>query len=255
MMNPNMAAANMNNPWATSGAQPNPQQLEQTLQMLENPAVASMMDQMLQQNPQALQQMMQSNPQYQAMAQQNPMMAQLMQDPNFVRSMMNPQTIRAMMQMQQSMGGGGMNMMPPMGNSMSGATTGNAAGNQMDFSQLLNSFQSTGLGGASQQQQQQQAPADRYRVQLASLRDMGFDDEMASIRALEMHHGNVNRAIDYLLTSPGAAVSPAPASSGTGSGTGSGDAADESASSSTGGGTDEAPAAEEPKGSDDKKND
>ena len=147
--------------------------------------------------------MMQSNPQYQAMAQQNPMMAQLMQDPNFVRSMMNPQTIRAMMQMQQAMGGG-MDMRHDATNmgsivAMTGAA---AAGGQMDFTSIAQFlFSRLDCGGAlqQQQQQQQQAPADRYRVQLASLRDMGFDDEMASIRALEMHHGNVNRAIDYLL--------------------------------------------------------
>jgi len=72
-----------------------------------------------------------------------------------------------------------------------------------------------GLYGSPQQpQQQQQHPADRYRSQLNSLRDMGFDDEQQCLAVLQQNHGNLNRAVDALLMGPPAAPpapSPAPA--------------------------------------------
>ena len=45
-----------------------------------------------------------------------------------------------------------------------------------------------------------QPPAERFRVQLQQLRDMGFYDEDANIRALTMSNGNVNAAIERLLS-------------------------------------------------------
>merc|ERR1711920_1222335 len=77
-------------------------------------------------------------------------------------------------------------------------------------------------GLQTNQQQQQQHPADRYRNQLQSLRDMGFDDEQASLQALQQNHGNLNRAVDQLLMGP----PPAPANTNT-------NAAPSSGSSST----------------------
>jgi hypothetical protein len=87
---------------------------------------------------------------------------------------------------------------------------------------------------------------------------MGFDDELASIRALEMHHGNVNRAIDYLLMNPApvpapASSAPAPASGASAPASNGGGASDAPVEESASGSNDEAPA--EPKGTDDKKND
>ncbi len=43
-------------------------------------------------------------------------------------------------------------------------------------------------------------PADRFRHELQFLYDMGFDDKKANLTALQLHHGNLNRAIDALLT-------------------------------------------------------
>lgn len=255
----NMMASMNNNPWGSMplqpGQQPNPQQMEQTLQMLENPMVAQMMDQMLEQNPELMTQMMASNPQFQQLQQQNPMAAQMMRDPNFVRQMMNPQSLRAMMQLQQAFGGnmppgGGM---PNQSGSSSMPSAGQAGGAGMDFSQLLNQFQSTGLNnpsmGSMNPPTQQQAPADRFRVQLNSLRDMGFDDELANVRALEQHHGNLNRAVDDLINNMGSSSDngAAPAETSTTSEAAAAPAPPPSEEETT--------PQEPPKGSDDKKND
>jgi ubiquilin len=162
----NTLANNNNNPWA-SGAlvtQPSAQQLEQTLQMLENPQMAQLMDSFLS-NPALMQNIMASNPMMQQMMQQNPQAARMLQDPQVLRSMMQPDNLRAMMQMQQSMGmGGGVGgfppgggwMMPPspmnqdgMGDAFGGMPPLSSSTSPMglDFSSLLNQMQATSLGG------------------------------------------------------------------------------------------------------------
>jgi len=185
------------NPW---GAPPSPQQMEQTLEMLENPMVAQMMEQ-LWSNPVHLRQMMDANPMMQQLRRSNPQAARMMENPEMMREMMNPQNLRAMMQlnrsMQQSQGTGAATATP---------TTGTGTGSDgLDFSSLLNQFQAANLGGSpfggavQPPPSPPQHPADRYRRQIASLRDMGFDDEQASLRALVVNHGNLNRAVDMLI--------------------------------------------------------
>lgn len=232
--NPSAANANnMFNPWAAPGAgageAANPfaagfnpmagggagqaQQLEQTINMLEtNPMMRQMMDQMLTQNPEMIAQMMQSNPMMQEMTRQNPAVASMMNNPQFIRNMMQPETMRSMLNLQRNLGG--MPEMPGMGAGVN--APGNNTNENLDFSNLLNQFQNTSLfqpptnAGTTGQV----PPEQRFRMQLQSLNDMGFDDNASNIRVLEQTHGNVNLAIDVLLSSPlsvPAAPSPAPA--------------------------------------------
>ena len=56
----------------------------------------------------------------------------------------------------------------------------------------------------------QQHPADRYRPQLQSLRDMGFDNEQQCLQVLQQYHGNLNRAVDVLIMTPPTPVPVAP---------------------------------------------
>lgn len=204
------------NPWAAGGAGATgmpgmPSDMNGMVEMLENPMMRQMMDQMMS-NPQMMQQMMNSNPQLRQMMEQNPQAAAMFSNPETMRAMMDPANLRAMMQLQQSMQQLGQSVpgfpsMPP-----AGAAGGQQAG--LDFSTLLGSMQGTSLsspGGAGMGGGQARSPEERFRVQLQSLRDMGFDDDAANIRALEQNHGNVNRAIDYLLTQPVSAPAPAPA--------------------------------------------
>jgi ubiquilin len=215
---------------------PSTDQLEQTIQLLEsNPHMQQMMDQMLA-DPATLQTMMQMDPRMQQVMQQNPAMAQMMQDPQFIRTMMNPASLRAMMQLQNSMGGAGpgaggammppmpMMRMPPPSYNLTPPPPQTPLTGGLDFSNLLQQMQSSNIhnpgdspfgassafGGATPPfasmfaappflQQQQQHPADRYHRQLASLRDMGFDDEQLCLRALEVNHGNLNRAVDMMI--------------------------------------------------------
>jgi len=219
------------------GANPNnPMNLEQTISMLENPMVSQMMDQMMS-DPAAMQSLMESNPMLRQMRESNPQVANMMSNPQMMRSMMNPENLRAMSQMQSAMQqlGGNMPGFPTMPNAAGmgglgmpqpsaspqplplGGNNNNINNSGMDFSSLLNQLQSTSVSGMNtanmtspitQQHQQQQRreqvlpPEQRYHVQLQSLNDMGFDDNQANIRALTQTHGNVNRAVDVLFSSP-----------------------------------------------------
>lgn len=240
--------------------------VDQTMQALENPMVSQMISNLVDSNPDMIRQMLE---------QQNPMIRQMFPDTEqlnqFIRQMMTPEALRSMMQMQRAMGGaggmGGAGMgangmglfgMPPMGASAPGAQQAgldftNLFGPQgsgananapppLDFGSLMQQFQRNvelsvpGQASGMQPPNQQQHPADRYRSQLQSLRDMGFDDEQACLAVLQQNHGNLNRAVDQLLMGPPPSVasSPAPAPAPPSS--------------------DEAPPSE-PKDADDKKND
>ena len=195
-----------------------PPDLNGMIEMMENPMVRQMMDQMMS-NPQFVQQMMDSNPMMRQMREQNPQAAAMLSNPEAMRAMMDPTNLRAMMQLQQSMQQLGQSVpgfpgMPPPGGAggFSAAGSGSQQGG-LDFSSLLGSMQGTSLSspggtGTSMGSAQARPPEERFRIQLQSLRDMGFDDDAANIRALEQNHGNVNRAIDYLLTQPVSAPSP-----------------------------------------------
>lgn len=225
--NPFAGAGEMaNNPWAIGGGQSGennagmpgfpgmgmggmpPPNMDQMQQMLENPAMSEMMRNMVDSNPDMIRSMLEA---------QNPMFAQMFggnteMANNFIRNMFNPENMRNMMQMQRNSGamggggGGGMPFgMPPMGGNMGG-------GEGLDFSSLLQQFQNTGLGSAAAAgaNAPPSNPADRYRNQLQQLYGMGFDDEQANLAALQAAHGNLNRAVDQLLSAP-PAPSPAPA--------------------------------------------
>jgi ubiquilin len=205
MMNPNNNPSN-NNPWGSTAANnpwaaPPQDQMEQTLQMLENPMMRQTMDQMLQ-NPEFLQSMMAQNPMLQELSQNNPQAAALLQNPNYLRTMMQPENLRAMMQLQNSLQG--LQQVP--GGTPPGIP---GAPPPVDFSSLLQQLQNTSIAAPHQH------PADRFRLQLTSLRDMGFDDEQANLRALQANHGNLNRAVDMLLMGtvpeevPGISYAPA----------------------------------------------
>jgi len=207
----NMMGGNMN-----GVGQPN---LEQTIQMLENPMIQQMMNQMMS-NPAMMQTMMDSNPMLRQMREQNPQIAAMMSNPEMIRSMMNPDNLRAMAQMQSAFGSMGMPGMPAMntnqqfnpwaGGGSNGPTdtgVGGSAGPGLDFSSLLSQMRAASVSPSSANRPSTTStavvpPEQRYRMQLQSLNDMGFDDNRVNIAALQQTHGNVNRAVDVLLTNP-----------------------------------------------------
>jgi len=231
---PNMTGTNPfasvgNNPWANSpmggsnGGMPgmnSTPNIEQTLQMLENPMMNQMMNNLMS-NPEMMQNIMNSNPMLRQLRETNPQVAAMMSNPDMMRSMLDPNFLRSMMQMQNNLQSGQGMPMPgfqsaPMGNMNMGNI--GAAGNSsnspagLDFSSLLNQMQSTSIGARATPGTSSAPipPEQQFRIQLQSLNDMGFDDNRVNIPALQATHGNVNRAIDLLLTNPPAAQTSAP---------------------------------------------
>jgi len=263
------------NPWAAMAnpaAQPNSQNLEATIQMLENPAMQQMMEQAFS-NPELMRQMMNTNPMLQQLRQTNPQAAAIFDNPDAMRNMMNPQNLRAMVQMQQAMQQlGGSGLFGGMPQPPSAASAPSAAAGGLDFSSLLGSgagstaasagmppmnpfmfpFGMPPAGGAAQGIQGatgQPASGQRFRVQLQNLQDMGFSDRSANISALTASNGNVNRAIEILLESPpemGDSAAADSAAEAEASGDNNNAEAERSGESATN---------EEPKGSAEKKND
>ena len=73
------------NPWANPAMGPNGPNLEATLQMMENPMMRQMMDQMMS-NPETMRRMMESNPMLQQLRQTNPQAAAMFDNPEMVCS-------------------------------------------------------------------------------------------------------------------------------------------------------------------------
>jgi len=202
--NPAAGGAGAANPFAGGM---NPPNMEQTMQMLENPLFQNMMNSLLS-DPATLQQMTENNPMLQQMRTQNPAAAAMFSNPDTMREMLNPNNLRAMMQIQQGMqslqGSGLMNNlpgMPPMPSGASGSTGGtDTASNNLDFSQLLTQLQNTSM--SSPAPPSNIPPEERYRVSLQSLMDMGFTNSEQNLRVIQQAHGNVNRAVDLILAEP-----------------------------------------------------
>ena len=154
--------------------QPSQQAVQQ--QMLQNPEILRGALQMMQANPQLFQAMMRSNP---AFASMPPETQAMFSNPEFMRLMLNPEVIEAMMQSNpQGMACGMAGGIPPM---------------------------PTFPIGQPQQQQQQQSqvpPVERFATELQQLRQMGFFDENLNLQALPLANGNVNAAVEWLLSRP-----------------------------------------------------
>ncbi len=106
------------------------------------------------------------------------------------------------MQMQQMMrgmnmgaGGSGAGANPfatMMGPGGMGGMGGMAGGGANPFASMMGGGAGTGASALP--------PEERFRVQLEKLRDMGFPDQQANIAALQATSGNLDAAIDRLLS-------------------------------------------------------
>lgn len=209
---------------------------DQMMQMLENPLMQQLMQNMLS-DPQMLQTVISSNPQLQAMMQGRPEMAQMLQNPNMMRTFLNPDVMRAVQQLQDAMTRSGVTppdqpagatpqppssgtpqATPPDTGTGTGTGTSNtntpnnptptganaAAPNMNEWMNMMNVFNSAVAGGGVPSQPQpertQEELEEMYSSQLQQLRDMGFLDKTMCLQALQQSQGNVSAAIENLLS-------------------------------------------------------
>ena len=148
------------------------------------------LDQVLSQ-PGVFQSIVNANPQARALMESNPEMARLMEDPETLRRLTNPDNMRAMMQIQEGMRqlqSNGLPMGPLGGMGLGGGLGPGGLG-------------LGGVGAAAAPGEPAQPPEERFEAQLNQLRDMGFFDQQENIRVLLMVGGNVNAAVETLLSS------------------------------------------------------
>jgi len=158
--------------------------------IMENPAMSQALDQVLSQ-PGVFQSIVNANPQARALMESNPEMARLMEDPETLRRLTNPDNMRAMMQIQEGMRqlqSNGLPMGPLGGMGLGGGLGPGGLG-------------LGGVGAAAAPGEPAQPPEERFEAQLNQLRDMGFFDQQENIRVLLMVGGNVNAAVETLLSS------------------------------------------------------
>ena len=190
----------------------NPQMMGQ---ILSNPMYMQMMQNMLQ-NPEMIQ-MALNSPQMRQLAQGNPQMQAILNNPQLVQQMLNPQTLQMMSNMFQSMSGNN----PPNNNNNANANANNNANGQMppfNFAQMPNLFGnmgglfgnpnnngSDGTGenfsniGINDNNDTNVDYKEKYKDQLAQMKEMGFVNEETNIQVLKQCSGNVQFAIERLL--------------------------------------------------------
>ena len=173
----------MQNPFAglggMGGGMPDEATMRRQMEMIQNnPALMQVFSRTMSQiasDPNALDNLRRSNPEFDAMLRQQPQLAEQMRNPEFLRALADPQTLQAMSHLQRVMGGAG-------GGLGGGGLGGSPFG---------------GMGAPAVT-----PPADpetAYATQISQLNDMGFFDPAENIRALVATNGNVSAAIERLL--------------------------------------------------------
>ncbi|EPZ33205.1 Ubiquilin domain-containing protein [Rozella allomycis CSF55] len=191
---PNMASLFGGNPGAMPGLND-----PGFASMLNNPALLQMSMQMLASNPQMLQTILNSNPQFASLS---PEMRQMMSSPEMIRLLSDPNIIQQAMGMNAGMNSFGMGAPPaanpttpqsPAVGQIPGALGGSGF-NPALFQQMMTGMMPPAPPVSNE------PPEVRYEVQLRQLNDMGFFDPVNNIRALQATGGNVNSAVEYLLS-------------------------------------------------------
>ena len=148
--------------------------------LLQTPMFQQMM-QSMSENPELLASMMRTSPMMQQAVQQNPQMAAILNNPELLRMMLNPQTMQAMLQPQQAMG-----QQPNYGGMMQAM----AANPSLAQSLAAPPLPAQAVAELSQ----------RFAEQLQQMEMMGFVDKEANLEALAACDGNVEMAINFLLS-------------------------------------------------------
>ncbi len=177
----------------------NPQMMGQ---MLNNPMYMQMMQNLIS-DPNTLNMMM-NHPQIKPLIDSNPMMREIFSNPELMRQMFSPEMMQQMSTMLNSGGMGGMGMNPfGMGMPMTNPNNNNnnSSGNMNPYANLFNmNMGNFGMGQNTNNNPQDNVdPKEKYKEQLAQLKDMGFINEEANIQVLKQCDGNVQFAIEKLL--------------------------------------------------------
>jgi ubiquilin len=168
--------------WGGVDPSSNMMNLDNMASMLQNPMMQSMMQQMTA-NPAMMRSLMEASPQFQSM---DPQLRETLLHPDVLRAAMNPNAIMQMQQAMQQLQG----VSPP-----SVPTTVPSSANPINPFAAFQSGLFPGSVPASPVN-----PEELYASQLTQLTDMGFTNREQNVRALQATFGNVNAAVDRILS-------------------------------------------------------
>lgn len=204
-----LPSASMFGPDGGMGAFQDPEQLEE---LLLSPAFQEQMNAMML-NPQMMDMLLNQNPQFRDMSPE----ARQMLQPMFREMMSNPESLRSIISLNRALsgaGGAGAGAaglgFPPPGNPLDGGASA-ASGAGGASAGAANAFGGAASGSnpfaglwnpalAQSQATDNRPPEEMYREQLGQLNDMGFMDFDMNIAALRRSGGNVQGAVEYLLS-------------------------------------------------------
>ncbi|KAK9800360.1 hypothetical protein WJX73_010174 [Symbiochloris irregularis] len=147
------------------------------------------------------------NPQMGQLMDAHPQLREMLGNPQLMQQLTNPRNMQAMLQMQQAMQQ--LQGIPGMGPATGGAGAGTGGAGQQgwpagqDLEALLGmqgGMQGGAFGGLGTGAPAVSNPEEAFATQLTQLEGMGFIDRAANIRALQVTAGDVNRAVERLLS-------------------------------------------------------
>ena len=189
--------------------------INQIIEAMKIPEIAGQME-AIADDPNIINAMMQ-NPQIKAMCDANPMIKDLITNKEFIRNMFSMENLERMKKLQEgnydelqnipnlnNMGNNMNNNMGNMGNLF--GVPGMGMGMPMFNPMLMNNFFNPGQNMYGQNQGNANIPTlsreqlkDKYKNQIETIKNMGFDNEDKIIDALNKTNGNIDAAIERLL--------------------------------------------------------
>ena len=174
--------------------------------LMQTPMFQQMM-QTMSSNPQLMAQMMQTNPMLQQAVASNPALGAMLQNPEMLRVLLNPQTMQAILSLQSAM-----NATASHATAAAAAPSATPAG-QPNYAAMMQALAANPMlaqmmaGGGQDEEHSAPLPPQavaelqsRYVNELAQMEAMGFIDKLANIEALRVCDGNVEQAINFLLS-------------------------------------------------------
>ena len=165
--------------------------INQLIEAMKIPEIAGQLDSLFD-DPNIINAMME-NPQFKALAEINPGIKDLMTNKEFMKNMLSPENLEFMKKIQE----GNLNPSNPPPNFMNNFGNNNFGFNM--FNPMMMGRPNFFPQGNQNQILTSEQLKDKYKNEIKTIKDMGFDNEEKIINALQKTNGNINASIERLI--------------------------------------------------------
>ena len=173
--------------------------INQVIEAMKIPEIQGQMESMMD-DPNVIEAMMQ-NPQMKALCEINPGIKDLMTNKEFIKNMLKPENLEAMKNLQE--GNFNPNSVPNLFNFPNNSNINNINNNFGFnlFNPMMNPLMMGQPNFFSQRNTNmtKEQLKEKYKNEIQSIKDMGFDNEEKIINALQKTNGNINASIERLI--------------------------------------------------------